>query len=698
MTPSAPGATATRGALTPGPSTARSAARGPVVLAFVLGLVVLAVLCLADLLQGTAELGVGDLLGALVGHGDTATAVLLDSRLPRLLAGLLVGAALGVSGLVLQAISRNPLASPDTLAVNAGAYTAVTTVAVVGLAVPFYLQGTIAFAGGLLAALLVLLLARGGADGPARLVLAGSAIALALNALTTTLLVLFQEETRGLFAWGNGTIVQSGTRGVTLALPVVVLGLLGALLLARRLDLLALGDDAARVLGVDVRSTRTLGVLTAVLLAAVAVTVAGPLGFVGLAAPVIARLVARRVRGLGRHALLVPFAALCGMLVVLAADVALRLVLPVKASITVPTGVVTTLVGAALMVWLALRLRDSGGAANGVRGRPRSRARAVVVLVVLSVLVVVALVAGLLLGDRLVLLGDVANWLAGTAGRQVGFVLDQRVPRVLVALLAGAALALAGAVVQGVCRNPLAEPGLLGVSAGAGLGAVAVVVLVPGAAAGPVALAAVVGALATFALVYGLAARGGLGTDRLVLVGVGVAAAAGAATSLLVLVVSPWDTNLALTWLSGSTYGRSMAQVVPVLVALVVLTPVAVHLRRDLDVLALDEDTPRVLGVAVGRSRLVLLTVSALLTAAAVSAVGVIGFVGLVAPHAARALVGARHVRVLPVAMLLGALLVSVADTIGRTAFAPVQLPAGLVTAVVGAPYFVWLLWRDRRA
>jgi ABC-type Fe3+-siderophore transport system permease subunit len=135
--------------------------------------------------------------------------------------------------------------------------------------------------------------------------------------------------------------------------------------------------------------------------------------------------------------------------------------------------------------------------------------------------------------------------------------------------------------------------------------------------------------------------------------------------------------------------------VLPVLIALVVLTPVVALARQELDLLALDEDVPRVLGVRLERTRLVALTGAALLTSTAVSAVGVIGFVGLVAPHAARFLVGGRHARVLPVAALLGAILVSLADTLGRTVIAPAQIPAGLVTAMVGTPYFVGLLYRS---
>jgi iron complex transport system permease protein len=148
--------------------------------------------------------------------------------------------------------------------------------------------------------------------------------------------------------------------------------------------------------------------------------------------------------------------------------------------------------------------------------------------------------------------------------------------------------------------------------------------------------------------------------------------------------------------LSGSTYGRTAAQVAPVGVALVLLTSALAGSVRRLDLLALDDDTPRVLGVRLERTRLLTLTAAALLTSTAVAAVGVVGFVGLVAPHAARALVGGRHSRVLPVAALLGALLVSLADSVGRTVIAPAQIPAGLTTAMIGTPYFIWLLWRTR--
>jgi iron complex transport system permease protein len=556
------------------------------------------------------------------------------------------------------------------------------------------------FAGGLGAAALVFGMS-GGGTGPTRLVLAGSAVSLALFALVSVLILLFTEETTGLYAWGSGQLAQIGFGSVARMAPVVLLGLAGLVALGRRLDVLGLGDDTAVALGVPVRRTRVVVAVLAVLLAAAAVTVAGPVGFVGLCAPAAVRLVAPLAPALYRHRVLVPMSALAGIVVVLAADVLVRLVLGGQGGIEVPTGVVTTLFGAVVLVVVARRFRDSGPvrqAPAARSGRLRGRGTFVVVTAVTLALTAATAAGSLLLGDAFLLMGDVANWVAGRAGPVTTFVLDARVPRVLAALLAGAALAVAGTVVQSVCRNPLAEPALLGVSGGAGIAAVAAITILPAVGVWTLSGAAALGALAASALVFGLAARGGLATDRLVLVGVGVSYGSMALITVMIVFTDPWNEAKALTWLAGSTYGRTFAQLVPVAVVLLLAVAAFARVRDELDLLALDDDTPRVLGVPLGRARLALLAAAAVLTATAVSAIGLLAFVGLVAPHAARALVGARHARVLPVAALLGGLLVCLADVLGRTLIAPAQLPAGTLSALIGTPYFAWLLWRSRLA
>ncbi|WP_406284436.1 iron ABC transporter permease [Streptomyces sp. NBC_00209] len=675
------------------------------------GAAVLAVLLAATVLvglwhltQGTSGVGVGDLVRHLAGVRDSADGapvgeILTGSRLPRLFAGVAVGFALGCAGTLLQSVTHNALASPDTLAVSAGSYFAVSLVAAFGLSVPLWASGVVAFAGGLAAAALVLLLAgRAAGTSGTRLILAGSAMAMALDSATGMLLILFKQNTTGLYAWGSGSLSQLDIDASLRAIPLVVLVLCAALALSRRLDVMNLGDDTAATLGVPIRSTRVFAVLCAVLLTSTSVTLAGPMAFVGLGAPVLARLLAGRVRALRRHLLLIPAAGLLGALLILLADAVLRAVQGADGAASIPTGVPTALLGSVVIVVLALRLRDTGRIQQPPRARVAARSRRAYLLVVTgaAVLLVVAALVGTLAGSLWLKTGDIALWIQGTAPDLIGAALDDRVPRVTAAVLAGMALGLAGCVVQGTVRNPLAEPGILGITAGAGLGAAGVVTSGLGGGRTVLVAVAVAAGLATFAVIALLAWRGGFLPDRFVLIGIGVGYGLSAVTTFLLLRADPYNTPRIFTWLSGTTYGRTFSDTVPVAVALALALPVLLSMRERLDLLAVDEDTPRIVGVRVERTRFAALAIAAVLAALSVIAIGVVGFVGLVAPHLARSLVGARQARTIPVAMLLGGVLVCVADALGRTVAAPSQVPAGLMIALVGAPYFVWVLKRSR--
>ena len=666
-----------------------------------LGVFLLTVLISAvHLSQGSSSVGAGDLFRLLTGNGDELTSnAFIASRLPRLLAGLIAGLALGAAGALLQSISRNALASPDTLGVPAGAAFTVTLVAAFGIVLPVWLGGLVGFFGGLAAAAVVFLLIAGRNTSVTRLVLGGSAVAMALQAATALLLLLFAQRTIGLFAWGNGSLTQIDLRGVWQVGPIVLLALAAAVLYAHKFDLLALGDDAVTVLGVRPGRIRLLGILLAVLLTGASVALCGPLGFVGLSAPAIAKLLAAKLPGLAKHRFLIPLSALLGAVVVLGSDVLIRWIGGVSSGIEIPTGVSTTLLGAVFLIFLARRVKDAGAAGRPAAasvGRPASRRRFLVILSSASLLLTGSVIIGMLSGFTWLLGGDVLNWLTGQAPPGVSFALDERFPRVLAAVLAGAALAAAGSVIQSVSRNPLAEPYTTGITAGAGVGVIGLLIAVPTAAAWQVSLVALLGAVLAFALVYGLSWKGGIDSARIMLIGVGASAGGGAITTFLLVKADPWNTPLALTWLSGTTYGRSLDQLIPVGIALLLLLPLLFLFRRDIDVLALDENTPRIVGIRLEPVRLLTLGVSVLLAATAVSAVGVVGFVGLVAPHIARSLVGAHSAKVLPLAAVIGAVLVSVADTLGRTVIAPAQVPAGLIVALIGTPYFVYLLYRTR--
>lgn len=274
-----------------------------------------------------------------------------------------------------------------------------------------------------------------------------------------------------------------------------------------------------------------------------------------------------------------------------------------------------------------------------------------------------------------------------------------RLPRVLLAAVAGAGLAVSGCVLQAVTRNVLAEPYLLGVSSGASTGAVLVLVLGLGAGSVTLAGGALVGGLVSFALVFALMGRDTSGTSRLVLTGVVVGQLFAAVTSLVVTAWGDADSTRGITyWLLGSLAAARWSSVVVCTVVVVVTTAVFVLVAPALDAFAFGHDAARSLGVDVRALRVTALVGAAATTAAVVAAVGAIGFVGLVVPHAARTLVGPGHRALLPVAALGGAVFLVVADLIGRMVFAPAQIPVGVVTALVGVPAFLVVLRRGRRS
>ncbi|MCG8349718.1 MAG: iron ABC transporter permease [Chloroflexales bacterium] len=270
-----------------------------------------------------------------------------------------------------------------------------------------------------------------------------------------------------------------------------------------------------------------------------------------------------------------------------------------------------------------------------------------------------------------------------------------RLPRMLVAVLVGIALGISGAILQGLTRNPLAEPGILGISAGAGLVAVTLIVVVQDIPSSVIPIAAFAGASFTALLIYLLAWRGGDSPIRMILIGIGLGSIGGALTTLMITFGDIYDVQRALIWLTGSVYGRSWDELGALLPWIVVFVPLALLSARHLNVLSLGEEVARGLGGQVAQQRGLLLLTAVALASSTVAAAGTIGFVGLMAPHIARRLVGPDHIGLMPTAGVIGGLIVVAADLVGRTIFAPIELPCGLVTAAIGAPFFIYLLYRS---
>ncbi|WP_338591249.1 iron ABC transporter permease [Paenibacillus sp. Y5S-9] len=322
-------------------------------------------------------------------------------------------------------------------------------------------------------------------------------------------------------------------------------------------------------------------------------------------------------------------------------------------------------------------------------------------LVVISVCILLFLMAGVVgtsVGSDFISPLDVLRTIFGlNEGEHDFVVLTLRLPRVLLSLLVGAALGMSGALLQGIIRNPLASPDVIGITGGAAVAAVGFVTLLGGAVSIKLLpLFAIAGAIVTALIIYMFAWKKGVSPIRLVLIGIGVSAITGAGTTFM-LILSPFYTaGQAYIWLTGSVYGASWTDVRTILPVIIIVVPLAIWFARSLNAQEFGDDLATGLGVTVQWHRSALLLCSVLLAGIAVAVAGTIGFVGLIAPHIARKLVGRMFGSMLIVSGLVGALLVFAADLIARTAFLPLDVPAGVFTAGVGAPFFLYLLFKNR--
>ncbi|MDR7942941.1 Fe(3+) dicitrate ABC transporter permease subunit FecD [Enterobacter soli] len=280
------------------------------------------------------------------------------------------------------------------------------------------------------------------------------------------------------------------------------------------------------------------------------------------------------------------------------------------------------------------------------------------------------------------------------AGREYHYVLTAyRLPRLLLALFVGAALAVAGVLVQGIVRNPLASPDILGVNHAASLASVGALLLLPSLPVIVLPLLAFAGGMAGLILLRMLANTSQ--PMKLALTGVALSACWASLTDWLML-SRPQDVNSALLWLTGSLWGRDWSFVKIAVPLLLLFLPLSLVFCRDLDLLALGDARATTLGVAVSRTRFRGLLLAVAMTSTGVAVCGPISFIGLVVPHMVRSITGGRHRWLLPVSALAGALLLVVADLLARIIHPPLELPAGVLTAIIGAPWFVWLLVRMR--
>lgn len=594
------------------------------------------------------------------------------SLLPRIAVALLAGTALGFTGTIFQQILKNPLAEPSTLGVLSGAQLAITVVSLTTVSISAEYREFAGVIGALAAVALVCGLAARSGFAPVTLLLSGMIVSFAAGSASVVMALFHHEYLRSVFIWGSGSLIQNDFSNAT-ALSLRVLVLVPALLLfVRPLAIAGLDDAGARSLGISPSKLRLVVLFLATLLSAMVVARIGVIAFIGLAAPHIARLCGART--LPQRLL---WGALIGGALLLLADGIVLVAAPVIGE--VPTGTITALTGALAMLFMLRKVPPAPFQDRALQPMaPITRNLALPLSIALIILV-----AGLSLTEHIFSNNiDVSALALG------------RWPRVLTSASAGAMLALSGAVLQAVARNPMASPEGLGVSGGAGLGIIAALFL--GGMSSPVMPLAggIIGALIALTIILFVARRHDFAPGPVMLAGVAVGALVTSVISVIVASGDPRATYV-LAWTMGPTFrATGLVAIIAALIAIVALM-LSPLFRRWIEILPMGDALARSVGMRPVRIRAALLLFSATLTAAATLIVGPLSFVGLMAPHMARMSRPRGPGSFMLMSSVIGGLLMMLADWIGRSVDFPYEIPAGVLAAFIGCPYFILLVFRQ---
>jgi ABC-type Fe3+-siderophore transport system permease subunit len=616
--------------------------------------------------------------GPTTAQRETQMLMVYYSLLPRLSVSVLAGSALGLSGAILQRLLRNPLAEPSTLGVSAGAYLALAVVTLFAPRLAASAPELVTFAGALAALGAVLALSWHKSLSPVTVTLSGLIVSLYCAAVSSVLALFYYDFLAGEIMWGAGFLDQQDWSAVNYLWPRLLIAITAAVLLLRPLSIMALGDENARGLGLPLAAYRLAALIVAAGLAAFATSAVGIIGFIGLAAPTLAR-----AAGVRKSGALLFWSGLMGALLLGAADQMVQS-LPITFRVF-PTGAVTGLLGAPLLFLLIRRLKMLAPQSSSVSRHGRRLAHPYRVLGIL---------AGLTLLSAWVAIGvgrGVDGW--SIAPLLSADLVHWRAPRALAAFSGGAMLALAGAILQRTTGNPLASPEILGVSSGAILGVIcATLTLAEPTRAAQIA-AGGAGAFSVLALMQLLSRQPGFSGERLLLIGIAMGSVSSFITAVLMVSQDP-RLNQLLAWLSGSTYAVSGTEALLAAGLLGVGLTCVPLVHRWLELLPLGATQASALGLRMEPSRNALFALASVLTAGATMLVGPLSFAGLMGPHLARLVGFQRAATHLFASALSGGLILLAADWVGRNILFPFQVPAGLLATLVGGPFLLYLIGR----
>lgn len=597
--------------------------------------------------------------------------------LPQMATAFLAGGLLSLASSALQHIVRNTLASDSTLAVGSGAQLALMAATVFFPTAGLFGSFWIAFIGSIGAILLVLFIAKASGMNPLTVILGGLIVNIVAGALAAVILIFYNDLLLGIMVWGSGSLLQDGW-STTLGLLWATLFIsIPFVLLHKPLTLLSLDDEQARRLGVPVNLLRYGVLALAAMATALVVSKVGIIGFIGLAGASCASL--SGVRHFTSR-LIAAFFAGGGLL--LLSDNLFSVVGQLTGKI-LPTGALTAVLGVPLLLYLIVRQRKS------LREEITQKSTALSPVYRLSSWRLPLLWLFILLGVLVLLQG----FTAGLQGWQWNWdnhlIWEHRLPRSLSAIVTGAMLAVGGALLQILTRNPMASPEVLGVSSGTSLAVVIAFFAFPNIGSGGLLIAATLGSLSVLLLIMWLSAK--LPPSALLLVGIATGALVGGVMAIIQLSPNPKLTSV-LSWLSGSTYYAQPEKVWILLITGIGLISTALLLTKPLRLLSLGMTVARSFGLSVVKCERLLLLLVALMSACATLAVGPLSFVGLMTPHLAKRMGAVTPDKQLPVAALLGAGLMLVADWLGRYLIFPYELGAGVIASLLGGIYFLLLI------
>ncbi|NRF27542.1 Fe(3+)-hydroxamate ABC transporter permease FhuB [Vibrio coralliilyticus] len=602
---------------------------------------------------------------------------------PRFFTTLIAGAALAAAGVLMQQVLRNPLASPSTLGVASGASFALMMATLYAPWLLTFSKSLIALLGGVGTMALVFALSWRRALSPTVVVVSGLVINLYFGAVSTVLLMMNQDKLAGLMIWGAGSLVQTGWSDIAYLAPRLGLAIGISFLFVKPLTLLELSEEGAKSLGVSLAKLRVICLGLAVLLTSWVVAKVGVIGFVGLAAPAIAR-----ATGVHRLVPKLVVSMLLGGLLLTLTDLLIQQ-LPGIAAMIVPTGAATAALGAPLLLWLLPRLSmRSQTQTQTVMTRHSEQVKSLNHHAIALVALVIPV--ALFIFSTTSIQSSGWQWLVFSGEWNL---LEWRWPRLVAAALAGVMLAIAGTVIQRLSGNPMASPEVIGISSGTALGLI--IAMFSGISVSLVGLylGGLVGAMASLSVIVLLNRKSGFQPERVLLTGVAITALMNAVQSFVLAGGDPRSYQV-LAWLSGSTYFVTEATLLPLAVATFVLVGFSFLTARWLDILPLGEASSRALGLKVGQARGLLLLLVALLTVSATLVVGPLSFIGLMAPHLARLFGFSRAREHLICSALVGMGLMLLADWLGRQMLYPQEIPAGLVASLIGGMYLMWGLRR----